>query len=184
MCLTSSELFRIALASLIEFLFSSVEELKLGFFDADLCLDAGDFSFEDRDFVLSLIICVDVVGDAAVKGNEGVSELLFLLFMESISLSLLGYEVLADLAKETSYVLEWGLALDLKGDCVKDLLAELVLLELAQLCEDREGRLGGLLQEHCVGREGDVEDQDDHYKSLGHLYQNFFVLRENNVFFS
>ncbi len=87
------------------------------------------------------------------------------------------------LVKETSYVLEWGLALDLEGDRVEDLLAELVLLELAQLCEDGEGSLGGLLQEHCVGRERDVEDQEDCDKGLGHLYQIFFLLWENDVFF-
>jgi hypothetical protein len=45
LCLTADELFIVTLASLIELFFSSVEELKLGFLDVDLCLDMGDLSF-------------------------------------------------------------------------------------------------------------------------------------------
>lgn len=79
------------MACLIEFLLSSVEEFELGLLDLDFGIKTGNFSLEDGDFVLSLILGVGVVDDAAIELGNGVGTFLFLLVVKGIRFSLLGH---------------------------------------------------------------------------------------------
>jgi hypothetical protein len=77
---------------------------------------------------------------------------------------------LADLIEHAGNVLKWGLALDLEGNGVQDLLSEIDFFQIFELVEDGEGSLGGFLQEDCISREGDVEDEENGNDALCHFF--------------